>query len=199
MWSWTFCRLCPAKSCSLLTLPDITTNTQLENSPEPDRTHCSSPSQWNGCAAGTPTRRENRATDSPRRLSPSAQEASPSSMHKVRYQGPQRPEVLRDQWFPIAPITAQNRMRVCTKVFYQKNAMNVTIGPSEFVTSIPLQGVQSPPNSGTTLPQEGSHHTWPKDKWEASNPAKTDAPAESVGSQHALSDHSTPLTLTSQK
>lgn len=83
MWSWTFCRLCPAKSCSLLTVPDITTNTQLENSPEQDRIHRSNPSQWNGCTHGTPTRWENRATDPPHRLSPSTEEASPSSMQKV--------------------------------------------------------------------------------------------------------------------
>lgn len=70
---------------------------------------------------------------------------------------------------------------------------NVTIRSSEFVTSILLQGVQSIPNSGITLLQEESHHTWHMDKWEPSDPAKTDAPAGSAQSQQAnviLSKHS---------
>lgn len=191
MWSWTFCRLCPAKSCSLLTLPDITTNTQLENSPEPDRIHRSNPSQWNGCTHGTPTGWENRAADSSQ-VVPKCW-AGLTLLHAgsvlPRYKetrGANRP------MFSYCPSNSSEETESLHKGSNRKMQKNVIIKPSEVVPRILLQGAQSTPNSGTTLPQQGSHHTWPTDKWEASDPAKTDAAAGSARSQQAniiLSEH----------
>lgn len=198
MWSWTFCRLCPAKSCSLLTLPDITTNTQLKNSPDPDGIYRWNPSQWNGCTAGTPTRRESKpptlltgCLQAPRRPHLHPCTKCPTKVHRTR--GANR------AMFSYCPNNSSEQTESLHKGFNRKMQKKVTIRASEFVTSILLQGLQSTPNFDTALPQEGRHHTWPKDKWEASNPVKTDAPAESAGSQHALSYQSTPTTLTSQK